>query len=72
MLSTHSHYELIISSDSDASSGIYDSRLEAMDAADEAAAVDNLTAVYGTPNAGYFKDSDGNAWFHFEIKGIER
>ena len=64
-------YELTITNDpTDSSSGIYDTRLEAMDAADEAASVDGLTAVYGTPNAGFFRDETGEAWFEFTIRGI--
>jgi hypothetical protein len=62
-------YEVIISNHSDASSGVYDTKLEAMDAVDEAAALEGLTARYGhTTNAGCFVDKQGLAWFHFEIR----
>jgi hypothetical protein len=65
-------YELTITTDNDPSSGIYESRLEAMDAVDEAAAVDGLTARYGhTPNAGFMVDGDGQAWFGFRVREVE-
>lgn len=64
-------YELIISNDNDASSGVYESRQAAMDAADDAASIDGLTARYGNSgNAGYFVDADSKAWFHFEIREV--
>lgn len=65
-------YELIISRGNDSSSGIYETRLQAMDAADEAAAVDDLVAVYGNGwSAGCFRDQDGMSWYHFEIRRVD-
>jgi hypothetical protein len=64
-------YELVISNETDASSGVYETRLQAMDAAEEAAAVDGLTARYGqSANAGFLVDGDGMAWFHFAIRAV--
>lgn len=63
-------FEVTISSDTDASSGVYGSRLDAMDAVDQAAAVDGLTARYGCPTAGCLVDDQGMAWFQFTIRPV--
>lgn len=65
-------YELTIATYNDAHSGLYESRLAAMDAADEAAAIDGLTARYGSYHAGCFVDSDQKAWFTFTIRPFEK
>ncbi len=64
-------YELKISNESDASSGLYETRREAMAAADDAAARDGLTARYGCGDARFFVDGDDRAWFHFAITRYE-
>lgn len=68
-------FELIIHGDNEktgvyATRGLYESRLQAMDAADDAFA--ELTADYGNPNSGFLRDDDGRAWFHFEIRQIDQ
>lgn len=66
-------WEVRIGNDTDASSGVYDTKLEAMNAVDEAAAVDGLTARYGDwGTTGFLADSDGYAWFHFEIHLVDK
>lgn len=70
-------YELTIKTDNDAPSGVYDSYDEARAAADEAAAVDELTVDvrhWSSEGArtvgaeGAFVDEDGMPWFSFTIR----
>jgi hypothetical protein len=65
-------FALTISTDTDACAGDYDTYLEAVDAADDAAAIDGLTARHGSNGKGFFVDSDGMAWFSFSIAEVAR
>ena len=65
-----SGYELTISSYNDASSGVYPTKLDAMQAADAAAAVDGLITRYGNWCSGFFTDESGHPWFHFSIRWL--
>jgi hypothetical protein len=73
-------YELTVTTDNDASSGVYDSYDEARAAADDAAAIDDLTvdvqhwtkvATETVGSAGTFVDGDGAPWFEFIIAAVE-
>jgi hypothetical protein len=62
-------YDLIISNHAGTESKRYETLLAAIDAVDEAAAIDGLTARYGcTHLSGFLIDKDNcEARFHFEI-----
>jgi hypothetical protein len=61
-------YTLTITRLSAVASTRYDTALQAMDAADHAAAMDGLTARYGSStNAGFFVDHDQHPCAHFTI-----
>ena len=75
-------YELIITTDNDAHSGIYDTYTEARAAADDAADVDGLTVdvkrwtTIGTATVGaegvFVNDDDGLPWFEFRIERTDQ
>jgi hypothetical protein len=56
-------YSLTIANDTDACTGDYDSRLDAMNAANDAAS-------YELPNRGEFVDANGIAYFTFTIERV--
>jgi hypothetical protein len=76
-----SGFELTITTYNDASSGLHDTFLEARAAADEAAAVDDLTVdvqrwtkvgANFVGAEGTFVDNDGMPWFEFTIRKFVR